>query len=239
MKRTLTCSPNNYECLFLNVSLLSQQPFRRDEGTCDTLKHAEYYFLNLHCMMLMNVFWMQMYVSSVVCQSLSSVCLLFKISLSYVNPFKDCNNSTAVVCWWIIHSLISAGFRSSVSSLWPVCCSDAALKLQPQTHWQNSHECTKSALIDATDKAKLWFSVCFADSGLLVGFVYKPESRMEGLHDSFSNLLSWLKSCSVDDIFPEHHGAGSDPELHNNPLRFKQTSWHETVSSSNHNKIKK
>lgn len=38
-------------------------------------------------------------------------------------------------------------------------------------------------------------------------FVYKPESRMEGLHDSFSNLLSWLRvpSCSVDDIITRSH----------------------------------
>lgn len=43
--------------------------------------------------------------------------------------------------------------------------------------------------------------------GQTFGFVYKPESRMKGLHDSFSNKLSWMSvpSWPVDDISTGSH----------------------------------
>ncbi len=59
--------------------------------------------------------------------------------------------------------------------------------------------------------ADLHFTVCSAECAGLLALVYKPESRTEGLHDSFSNLLSWLKvpSRPADDISTgTHHTDG-------------------------------
>lgn len=42
-------------------------------------------------------------------------------------------------------------------------------------------------------------------SSKIVIFVYKPESRLKGLHDSFSNLLSWLR---VPSYFAEDISTG-------------------------------
>lgn len=79
-------------------------------------------------MNIMNVIWID-----TVCKYMrplrSAPIWFHSFNLSRVNVLKEeGNNSTAIVCWLFIHSLIFAGFRSSASLLWPVCCTE----LHPQ-----------------------------------------------------------------------------------------------------------
>ena len=135
------------------------------------------------------------------------------------SPFKDNNNNKGCAgASWGTFSFLLASVAAAAN--FGLCAAAGGCSAASGANSQREEERPPGA--SDTNTVPVYSAVTAAEEEEAAErsrCVYWPESRVEGLHDSFSNLLSWLlvPLCWADDIFTaaaQHTHTDTHTERH-------------------------